>query len=130
MLQAVGACPEPENGYLLMSSWQVVWISTVVVWMLAFPLGLLLGLDDGLGFRVAGRPVYLLLCCTLFYRGVCSLIAQHITVGRYPLWGTLCDFCIRRQEEWTGYSVQCLCLIVGPAGRTEYQSGRQRCGWH
>ena len=87
VLQAIVPCPEPEYGYLLTTGQQIVWVCTVVVWMLVFPLGLLFGLDDGLGFRVASKPVRVILCCALFHQGVCSLVAPYITVGRNPLQG-------------------------------------------
>jgi hypothetical protein len=51
------------------------WDSTVVVWMLAFPFGLLLSVDDGLD----GRSVRL---C----QGICGLIAQYTAVEVDPLW--------------------------------------------
>ena len=41
---------------------QVVQVSTVVVWMLEFPFGLVLGLDDDHGFRVAGRDLSVCSC--------------------------------------------------------------------
>ena len=81
MFQAVVACPEPEDDYLLSSSQQVVRVCSVVAWMLLLPLVLQLGLDDGPGFGVAGRSVHLLLCSALLCQGVSSLIAEHVAVG-------------------------------------------------
>ena len=60
-------------------------VCTVEAWMLMLPLGLLLGLDDGFCFAVAGGPVCLILCCTFLRQGVSGLVAQHITVGMNPL---------------------------------------------
>ena len=58
-----------------------------MAWMLAFPLGLLLGLDDGLGLMVGGGPVHLLLRCALFCQAVSSFVASHIAVRGNPLQG-------------------------------------------
>ena len=59
VVQAVVACPEPEHDHLLSSWKQVVWVCSVVAGMLLHPFLLLFGLNDGLGFKKAGRPVLL-----------------------------------------------------------------------
>ena len=63
IVEEVVACPEPEHRQLLPSGLQVVGVSLVVPWVLVLPLAVLLGLEDGLHFRVAGGPIHLLLCC-------------------------------------------------------------------
>ena len=80
VFQAIVACPETENGYLLSTSQQVEW-----VWMLLLPLVLQLSLNDGPGFRVAGRSVHLLFCSAVLCQGVSSVVAKHIAVGGNPL---------------------------------------------
>ena len=50
VVEAIVACPEPEQDDLLSSGEQVVGISLVVLRMLMLPLILLFGLDDGFGF--------------------------------------------------------------------------------
>ena len=69
VFKAVVTCSEPEYGYLLAAGQQVVWVCTVEAWMLMLPLGLLLGLDDGFCFGVAGGPVCLILCCPAHHSG-------------------------------------------------------------
>ena len=49
-----------EHCHLFPSGWKVVGVSLVVSWVLEPPLAVLLGLEDGLHLRVAGRPNHLL----------------------------------------------------------------------
>ena len=64
------ACPEPEHCHLFPSGEKVVGVS-LVPWVLEPPLAVLLGLQDGLHFSVAGRPVHLLFCRALLCCPIC-----------------------------------------------------------
>ena len=55
-------------------------------WVLVFPLAVLLGPEDSLHLRVAGRPIHLLFCRALLPESEC-LFARHIAVGGNPLQG-------------------------------------------
>ena len=87
-------------------------------------LALLLCLEDGLHFRVAGRPVFLLFCCASFAReSVTSLLFTLQCEGihcRVTLW-----LLQRRQGLQIGRFGQWPCLTEGPAGRTRHLLGGQ-----
>ena len=66
-----------------------------MLWVLAPPLAVLLGLEDGLYLEVAGRLIDLLFYCALLCLSVSSLIARHVAVGGNPLQGD----CMASAEE-------------------------------
>ena len=87
--------PEYEYQDLLPSREQVAGICSAAVWMLLYPLALQLDLDDGLAFRVAGRPVYLFLRHAFLCQGAYSLITKQTAVGRDPPQGS----CVTLAED-------------------------------
>ena len=72
------ACPESRHCYLRPSGKQVLGVSPVEPWLLVPQLTVLFGLEDGLHFRVAGRPIYLRFYCAFLYQRVSSHICRHI----------------------------------------------------
>ena len=84
VFKVVVTCPEPEYGYLLVARQQIAWVCTIEMRILMLPFCLLLGLDDGFCFGVAGGPICLILCCTFLCQVVKYIVAQHTAVEGKP----------------------------------------------
>ena len=83
--ESIVTCSEPKYGHLLMESEQVVWIVSVGVGVVLFKKILLFGLYNLFNFRICGGSVILSICCAVFCKSICSLIAMDAAVRRDPL---------------------------------------------